>query len=107
MSDIDITDCDLREVVSAVYDLSSPRGMGFLHARSGSLTSDEIDAILKPWQDNGRYAVCMDYVHGRACKFNVYRERDRLVINGRWYDHSDAQLAELGRRVGFTVPVEA
>lgn len=94
---IDITGADLVEVVKAAYDLSSPQGLGFLHHEEGSLTDEQAKSLI----NEDRFAVVgMDYVKGRACKFSVLKQDEKLYINNTWYDHSDDQLAALLDRIG-------
>jgi hypothetical protein len=89
---IDITGVDLVKFVKKAYELSGPQGLGFLHAKGGSLTDEETQELIRP---TGRIALSMDYVHGRACKMTVFREGDRLEIRDTWYDHSDLLLERL------------
>lgn len=99
MGMIDVSGCDVRELVRAAYDLSVPQGLGFLHYTPDSLSEEEIDEILA-MPSMAHCLVNMDYVKGRACKFNVWQEGESLQIANPWYDHTDAQLTELLRRVG-------
>ena len=100
-TDIEVTGVDLRELVRAAYDLSRPQGLGFLHFQQGSLTDEEVDALVKP-PPYGRTLVSLDYVKGRACKFAVWAdENGKRWIRGDWYDHTDADLSELLERVGI------
>ena len=98
---IDITGADLREVARAVYEMSAPQGLGFLHYQEGGLDDEDIDSLLR--DENNRIALSMDYVHGRACKFTVFREDGRLYIRNRWYDHTPAALEEFLKRIGVDV----
>lgn len=93
---INITGIDLREFVRAAYDLSSPQGLGFLHAREGGLDDKTIDEIV------GRRRISMDYVHGRSVKMHVRDDDGGLSINSQWYDHSTGQLKALLERVGLS-----
>jgi hypothetical protein len=100
---IDITNCDLRKVISAVYELSAPQGLGFLNFTPKPLSDEQIDAILASGSE--RYPLDMDYVGGRSCKFHVRREANgRLTIPDRWYDHTGEQLRELCKVIGAEVP---
>lgn len=91
----------LADLIRGAYDMSVPVGLGFLHAQPGSLTDDEIAAIIKP---TGRIAASMDYVKGRQCKMTVFRDADgNLSINDSWYDHSDSQLRRLLEAIGVQV----
>ena len=92
---IDITGSDLVKVAQAVYDLSKPQGMGFLHAKSGGLSDEQAKSLIQ----EGRIALRMDYVSGRACKMTVFRDQGKLLIRDNWYDHSENQLMELIDRI--------
>lgn len=88
----------LADLIRGAYDMSVPVGLGFIHAQPGSLTDDEVSAIIKP---TGRIAASMDYVKGRQCKMTVFRDGDgNLSINDSWYDHSDTQLRRLLESIG-------
>lgn len=99
---IDITGVDLSKFVREAYNLSRPQGLGYLHHREGGLPEDELQAILKRDENSKYYAVSMDYVMGRAVKMTVHKSGDRLVINDRWFDHSDEALKTLLDRCGVT-----
>jgi hypothetical protein len=96
---IEVTGLSLTKMAQAAYDLSGPQGLGHLHYQEGGLSDEEAEALWKRERPDGYCALAMDYVKGRACKFSVHREDGRLYINNRWFDHSDADLAELLRRV--------
>lgn len=98
---IDITGVDLVEFAKAVYDLSRPQGMGFLHYKEGPLSDAEAAQVVGNPHRSPSVALCMDYVFGRACKMTVFRNGDNLEIHERWYDHSPEDLQELLRRVGI------
>ena len=101
---LDVTGVDLRKLIREVYNLSVPQGLGHLHYTPEGLSDDEVNQILS----NTGYthlAVAMDYVKGRACKMNVYKEDDRLYIPDKWFDHTDEQLVELLKRVGICTRV--
>ena len=95
---IDVTDLDLRELVRGAYDLSRPQGMGIIHYQPGRLSDEEADEIIALFADDHFIAVSMDYVRGRACKFHVMREGDRLTIRDDWYDHTASDLHTLLER---------
>ena len=97
---IDITGVDLVKFVKAVYDFSVPQGLGFLHATDEPLTDDEAKQYII--DQEGRSAVSMDYVKGRACKMHVYREGNKLLLPDTWYDHTDRIYDELLSKFGFT-----
>ena len=90
---IDITGVNLVEFAKEVYELSVPQGMGVLHATPEPLTDDE--AKLYIHTEDGRSALSMDYVKGRACKMHVRREGEKLTIPDSWYDHTDRILNQL------------
>ena len=97
---IEITGCSLTDVVQAAYDLSRPQGLGFLHYTPEPLSGEE---ALQYVDDTSPCPVCLDYVKGRACKLTVHKDDGRLFIREPWYDHTDAQLAELLKRIGADV----
>lgn len=97
----------LTTVLAAAFDLSSPQGMGFLHYQPGNakpeLFQEVVDEAVaadpaKPFFKS----ISLDYVQGRACKFNVHYDKDGWYIEGpRWYDHSPEALLELVNRCGL------
>lgn len=94
--EIIVTEEDLPVLVSKAYELSSPQGMGFMHARDGDLDADTRDSILEEGKEHPRNAVSMDYVHGRSCKFRVQRNDDgQPVVRYPWYDHTRHQFDQL------------
>jgi ribosomal protein L36 len=97
---IDVTDCDLTELVKHAYRLSAPMGLGFLHSRDEPLSDEDAAEILS--DGNEEHPVRMDYVHGRCCKFSVIKRDGRLYIRNPWPDHSDFQLRELLTSVGVS-----
>lgn len=99
---IDITGVDLVKLVQAAFDLSRAQGMGFLHYQPGhTLSDEEARKFIKEPRYDGDAVINMDYVQGRACKFRVFREGERLVIPDLWFDHADGRLRELLNRVGL------
>ena len=96
---IDVTGADLTELVKSAYDLSKPQGMGFLHYRPEPLTDEQAQSLIN--NDDPRFPVSLDYVHGRAVKFNVQRIDGKLYIRDSWYDHSPEQLSQLLERVNI------
>ena len=100
---LDVTGVDLRKLIREVYDLSVPQGLGYLHYTKGSLSDAEVDELL---EDVGyiHLALCLDYVKGRSCKMNVYKEDDRLYIHKVWFDHTDEQFLELLKRLNISYP---
>ncbi len=102
---IDITGTDLTKFVQAVYDLSRPQGLGFLHARDGGLSDEDAAKLRGMEKPDGHIALSMDYVHGRACKMTVWRDDGKLWINNTWYDHGPSLLTELLKRIGVSAEV--
>ena len=98
MSYLEITGVDLRKFVRAVYDMSEPMGMGFLHFKEGSLPDEDVDHILS--LVHGDALVNMDYVRGRCCKMAVYKVGDRLFMRAKWYDH-EGREDDLLKAVGM------
>ena len=92
-------DIDLRELAKKVYELSRPQGMGIIHFQPGGLSDVDAEAIT-----NCGNKLNMDYVHGRACKFNVYEENGQRSIPDNWYDHTDAEYKELLNAFGIEIP---
>jgi len=90
-SKVEITDVDLVEFVKKVYELSNPQGLGALHFQMGYLSDEDAKKIV----EYGKGGVHMDYVHGRACKMNVFKEDDKLFIGTPWHDHTEGQLKSL------------
>lgn len=91
---IDITGVDLAKFAQKVYELSVPRGLGFLHAKSGGLSAEEAAEIVKR-SEHANVALSMDYVAGRGCKMTVFRNLGQLEIRDAWYDHTDSDLTTL------------
>lgn len=124
---INITGVDMTKLVNAVYDLSRPVGMGFLHFKEGALPADDLESIIKhanaqhtSWlvavreqNINGKHPsfaqqrsiLSLDYVNGRQCKMNVWCDyNDQLWIENPWYDHSASQLSDLLAAIGIEPP---
>jgi hypothetical protein len=102
---IQLGNVDLVKFAQAAYALSKPQGMGRMHYIPGELQEWDARELVR---QEGDCVLSMDYVHGRACKMNVFRNATGgLEIREAWYDHTDAQLAELLGRFGIPVPVKA
>jgi len=101
---IEITGCNLVELVKKAYELSEPRGLGFLHAQPGGLSDEDAQQLVN--EKRPHTPVSLDYVKGRCVKFSVYREGDKLFTNKRWYDHSEQDLRELLAHVGIDMPAD-
>lgn len=98
---IDITGVDLVKFVQKVYELSVPQGLGRSHFTPEPLTKEEAKRLIN--ENAGPYdcVVDMDYIRGRACKMNVWKEGGRFYIRDSWYDHTDEQLYELLNSFSF------
>jgi hypothetical protein len=97
---IEITGVDLKAFAKKVYELSQPRGLGFLHFKPGPLSDDEVRPLLS----DGHTALNMDYVKGRGCKMHVFRDAGKLFITSPWFDHTDEELHKLLTECGMTAP---
>ena len=106
-SGIKITGVDLVKFTQAVYELSRPQGMGFIHFKSGGLSDEDAREIVNNSKPYGGNVLSMDYVHGRACKMNVFKEGNDLYIADSWYDHTDEQLKTLLQKFNIEMPVPA
>lgn len=82
---LEVTGVDLVKLIQEAYKLSQPMGLGFLHYREGGLEKEEAETLV---EEEGEYAVSMDYILGRCVKFNVWREHGKLFIRDRWPDHT-------------------
>lgn len=100
MSYYDITLANLAEVAKAAYDLSEPKGMGFLHFTPGALPDEHAEGLVKVCEGDPHIALHIDYLHGRCCKLVVFRRREQLFVQAKWYDHTESQMRELLRRIG-------
>lgn len=98
MSFLNVTGVELKELAKAAYRFSRPQGLGFLHAKDGELS--EADALTLVSSRHGEIALSMDYIHGRACKFTVWRRNEELFIRGSWFDHSEDDLQDLLAAIG-------
>lgn len=98
-----ISEDSLDPLVRNAYALSSPQGLGFLHAEKGEIDDETVRDILE-CNEGPFNRVSMDYVKGRAIKLNVFRDkvRDTLYMEADrerpWYDHSRAAFVDLMRR---------
>lgn len=105
---IDVTSCNMRQLIAKAYELSMPQGLGHLHYTPKPLGEGEIDAIIERSKNDTRYPIEMDYVNGRAVKLYVFRgDNGKLVIGDSWYDHTDAELDELCEAIGAVKPVRS
>jgi hypothetical protein len=95
---IDVSKLDLIEIVKAAYDLSRPVGLGYLHYDPEPLINEEAADLINL---ESKKVVALDYVRGRAVKFRVFKENNKLYIKDTWYDHTKQDLEELLRRAGL------
>lgn len=100
---IKVTGVDLRKLIAAVYANSRPQGPGIIHAQDGPIPENVLEQIMLDARIQGKgLVVGLDYVLGRACKFNLYRdEQDDLFIRRKWYDHSELDLHRMLRDSGM------
>jgi hypothetical protein len=104
MTKVEITNCDLVKFAKKAYELSVPQGLGFLHARNGDLSEEDAKSLIRT---EGRDALNMDYIHGRACKMHVSRDKEgKLFITVPWYDHTHSQLKILLNAFGLSLPYQ-
>ena len=61
---IDITGIDLKEFAKAVYAMSVPAGMGFMHFQAGPLPDEAAQKLVDHSVNDSRLALKMDYVGG-------------------------------------------
>lgn len=104
---IDVTAIEPETLIRNAYELSKPQGLGFLHAKDGPLSDDEISAIMERYA--GRKVIHTDYVNGRAMKFSINTDPDTnsRYIGSKWYDHSEWHVLELLRMSGHPEPEAA
>lgn len=94
---IDVTGVNTVELVKKAYELSRPQGMGMMHFDPTPLTDKEAKSLIA--KDG---SISLDYVRGRACKFNVSNQDGKLSMRSPWYDHTDQHLVDLLAHVGIT-----
>ena len=97
---------DYIKLVKKVYELSRPQGLGILHFQEGDTLTDEeaefyIDRNSVDNEDILYFFVNMDYVKGRACKFNTLFRDGKVCFSDTWYDHTNEQYDELLSSVGL------
>jgi hypothetical protein len=97
---------NLVKFAQDAYELSTPQGMGFLHAKAGGLDEGEAQAIVERFKDDNHCALALDYVHGRACKMTVRKGEEGYELPDSWYDHTNAQYSDLLSRHGIEYKTE-
>ena len=106
MSDqVDITDVPLDKLISEVYNLSNPQGLGFLHYIEGPIPDDILDQTVQYAKESleERGEFWLDYLSGRACKFRAAIQADeKLYMSSSWYDHDSEDFQELCSRLGVS-----
>lgn len=100
---IKITGADLIKLTQKAYELSTPRGMGYIHAKPGGLDEETAAKLITSVVGlNPNIRLSYDYLVGRAVKLTVWQDENLdLWVDDTWYDHSDAQLRELLAHVGI------
>ena len=98
---IEITGVDLVKLTQVAYKLSHPQGLGFLHFEEGDLSKEEAQEHVDNWKNDTRMALGLDYVRGRACKLTVFKEKGKLFIRKRWFDHSEKDLKVLLKEINI------
>jgi len=85
--EIDISGLDKCEVLFALYEATSPLGLGFLQAR-GDVTVEDVRVLVSAWSDDGRFPY-IDYLWGRPLKVDLSGD----AFDGRLFDR-DAGAGE-------------
>ena len=89
------------QIIKAVYDLSRPQGLGFLHFSPEPLTDEQALACIPKPELPGLH---LDYIAGRACKFVLFSGPEGRYFDAEWwYDHSPDDLGNLIGRLGAEV----
>ena len=79
---------DLRAKGGELFKIAEQKGGSVKPA----FWDEYAQALVERWEYDSRWALYMDYIHGRSCKVDVFREGDKLFINKNWLDHTDEQL---------------
>lgn len=104
---IEITGANLVAVVKKAYELSEPRGMGFLQYQPGPL-DDRIAREIVQTGTSNRFGIAMDYVLGRVVKLAIRIDADgRAWLSKDWFDHTPTQLQALVEVALATIPAKA
>ncbi len=93
---IEINENQIIKAIQAAYLLSMPRGIGFLHYKQDDALTDEEASTFYRKEDAVR-PVSLDYIKGRAIKFDVFLIDGKYYIAKKWTYHTDHQLNELLR----------
>ena len=109
---IDVTNIDVRDIIRAAYDLSSPQGLGLLEWTAEPLGDAQVEELAAHARAHAG-ELHLDYVNGRAVKLSIWpgercrREPGRSFMSidmagypYRWYRHEDEDAAELLARIG-------
>ena len=105
---IQIPEDKLNAVVRGAYKHSRPQGMGFLHYQDGEMSAAAAEEFIRrpdglaisKSHERSILVVSLDYVQGRACKFNVWLSKGQFYCESRWYDHSKEQLKTMLEEAG-------
>ena len=99
---IEVTNVDLAVLAQKAYDLSAPKGMGYLHYTPEPITYEQAKGLVD--HNHRMFPLDLDYVNGRAVKLTVRREKDgRLWLEDTWFDHTMSQYRELLAYVGIEI----
>lgn len=93
----------IEALINHVYALSTPRGLGFVHYQEGAdVPAAEMEHILKWYEPDRSCALKLDYVCGRAVKFDLKNDgKGGLWWKARWYDHYKDDSVALMIRLGL------
>ena len=86
------------QVVKAVYDMSVPVGLGFLHYVNGDISEETAKMVTEgaKYGVPGAQSYHLDYVAGRQCKFGFKHTEEGCTFDDEaWYDHTKYQLEDL------------
>jgi len=94
-----LTEKEKIMLIKKAYELSRPQGLGMLHFMANDqLTDKEAQSFIR---EDG--TVGMDYVKGRACKFDIVLRNKKLYLPDNWYDHTNAKYQELLKTVNISL----
>lgn len=69
---IDISGLDKATLLAALYNASSPQGMGFLHFDAQPMTPEDAQAIIASFGTSR--PLYFDYLKGRVMKINLTKD---------------------------------